>query len=125
MSIKIDKTSFDKGVGRALDAMARVMLHAVEGVGNEILRIGANGDSAHGPYVPHDKGDLQGSGGVDPDTDHSVIVGYNKVYAARLHEHPEYRFQKGRQGKYLEQPIKNNLAIFKRFIENEIAGSFI
>lgn len=55
--------------------------------------------------VPHDVGMLQDSGVVD---EKSRSVGYNMVYAARLHEHPEYRFQKGRKGKYLEDPIKRN-----------------
>lgn len=124
MGVKVDKTSLEAGIKRAIDAMGRQALRAVEGVGGEILRIGANGDNFHGPYVPHDVGDLQSSGGVDPDTDHSVIVGYNKVYAARLHEHPEYRFQKGRQGKYLETPIKNNLSVFRQFVADTIRQVF-
>ena len=59
--------------------------------------------------VPHDTGMLQTSGAVDDGFDKNErIVGYHEPYAARLHEHPEYRFQKGRKGKYLEDPIKNN-----------------
>lgn len=69
--------------------------------------------------VPHDKGLLQASGNVEDTSDpQDFIVGYNKVYAARLHEHPEYRFQKGRKGKYLEDPIKNNLSVFQKFIQD-------
>lgn len=57
--------------------------------------------------VPHDEGTLQNSGTVEA-IDGEVVVGYHEKYAARLHEHPEYRFQKGRKGKYLEDPIKRN-----------------
>jgi len=37
-------------------------------------------------------------------------VSYDTPYAARLHEHPEYNFQNGRQGKYLEEPAMQNRA---------------
>lgn len=69
--------------------------------------------------VPHNIGTLAGSYGIDPEGD-GYIVGYNMVYAARLHEHPEYHFQKGRKGKYLEDPIKKNLSSFKSYIEKAI-----
>lgn len=62
--------------------------------------------------VPHDVGELQNSGSAQHDPDES-IVGYHTPYAARLHEHPEYNFQKGRKGKYLEDPIKMNLGVFR------------
>lgn len=73
--------------------------------------------------VPHDKGTLQNSGHVDPQDD-EVIVGYNTVYAARLHEHPEYRFQKGRKGKYLEDPIKYNLSVFLKYYKDKMQEIF-
>lgn len=57
--------------------------------------------------VPHDEGELQNSGTVE-EIDGDVVVGYHKKYAARLHEHPEYNFQKGRKGKYLEDPLITN-----------------
>ena len=74
---------------------------ALKMVGDEILRLSAK-------EVPHDTGALLFSGRVD-DFDTYVEVGYHTPYAHRLHEHPEYTFQKGRKGKYLEDPIKNNL----------------
>ena len=60
--------------------------------------------------VPHDEGTLQNSGTVEMDSDwhRGVIVGYHTPYAAHLHEHPEYHFQKGRKGKYLEDPLMDN-----------------
>lgn len=57
--------------------------------------------------VPHDEGTLQNSGTVE-EVDGDVVLGYHEKYAARLHEHPEYNFQKGRKGKYLEDPIREN-----------------
>lgn len=58
--------------------------------------------------VPHDDGTLQNSGAAEELPNGDVVVGYHTQYAARLHEHPEYNFQKGRKGKYLEDPILNN-----------------
>lgn len=57
--------------------------------------------------VPHDEGTLQNSGVVEPIKD-GYVLGYHTPYAARLHEHPEYRFQKGRKGKYIEDPLNRN-----------------
>lgn len=57
--------------------------------------------------VPHDEGTLQNSGTVE-EVNGEVVLGYHMKYAARLHEHPEYRFQKGRKGKYLEDPLQRN-----------------
>lgn len=115
--ITVDIKSFQKGIGRALNAIEGAALKGINDVASEILRLGSF-------EVPHDKGLLQTSGQVEPESSKRVIVGYNKVYAARLHEHPEYRFQKGRKGKYLEDPIKNNLSIFKRSIEGAVKAVF-
>lgn len=52
--------------------------------------------------VPHDEGVLQSTGSYQIDSDGAKgVVFYNTPYAVRLHEHPEYKFQKGRQGKWL------------------------
>lgn len=60
--------------------------------------------------VPHDEGTLQNSGTVETLPNGDVVLGYHTPYAARLHEHPEYNFQKGRKGKYIEDPINDNKA---------------
>lgn len=62
--------------------------------------------------VPLDLGTLLGSGTVDPATDpeEGAAVVYDTPYAARLHEHPEFNFQNGRKGKYLEDPALENRA---------------
>lgn len=63
--------------------------------------------------VPHDEGSLQNSGVVEEDKG-DVVVGYRQPYAARLHENPQYTFQKGRKGKYLEDPITNNKDVLNK-----------
>ena len=67
--------------------------------------------------VPHDTGLLQNSGKVEP-LGEDAIVGYNKVYAARLHEHPEYRFQNGRTGKWLENAIKAGQSKYSKYFKD-------
>jgi len=65
-------------------------------------------DNLSNKEVPHDEGILQASWTIEDMGTGWRRVGYHTVYAARLHEHPDYRFQKGRKGKYLEDPIKRN-----------------
>lgn len=94
-----------KGPMARLDVLVKktftVTDNAVELIANELLRLSQF-------EVPHDKGTLQNSGTVQREAN-GWVVGYNTVYAARLHEHPEYNFQRGRKGKYLEDPLKRNL----------------
>lgn len=117
MSVTFDTTSFVKGTKHALNVVEKAALQGINDVASEVLRLGTF-------EVPHDKGILQGSGHVEPSSDSQVIVGYNTVYAARLHEHPEYRFQKGRKGKYLEDPIKNNLSVFRNYMAEAVRAVF-
>lgn len=108
---EFDATDFLNKSAQYITARLQKINRAVHDVADEILRLSSF-------EVPHDTGMLQSSGHVEgthePD---EVIVGYNKVYAARLHEHPEYRFQKGRKGKYLEDPIKKNKNVFIKHIQ--------
>lgn len=83
-------------------------------VANEVLRLSQR-------EVPHDTGQLQNTGSTQPEGD-DWLVGYNKVYALRLHEHPEYRFQKGRKGKYLEDPIKMNSTVLSKHYASALTG---
>jgi hypothetical protein len=115
MSVKFDTSDFDRKVKTLEEKIKEVNRKAINGMADEVLRLSQY-------EVPHDKGTLQNSGHVEPDGDDDAIVGYNTVYAARLHEHPEYHFQKGRKGKYLEDPIKNNAKILIDYY-NEIMGS--
>lgn len=60
--------------------------------------------------VPFDTGALSSTGAVlnAEDSETGSAVTYDTPYAARLHEHPEYNFQGGRKGKYLEDPAIHN-----------------
>lgn len=113
MAITIDDSKFKlqlKVLGQTIMQKAHV---AVNNVATEILRLSQF-------EVPHDTGRLQNSGHIEQEGNTSAIVGYNTVYAARLHENPQFRFQKGRKGKYLEDPIKNNMRVLKQFIVDSV-----
>lgn len=79
--------------------------------------------------VPLDKGTLQDSGDIDVKNDdkagiHEATVFYDTKYARRLHEHPEYRFQHGRKGKYLQDPAKELESTFERYVKDELSDLF-
>ena len=73
--------------------------------------------------VPHDEGTLMRSGEVDV-KEGEATVSYDTPYAVRLHEHPEYNFQKGRQGKYLEKALDNNRDRLIKHIQKAIKEAF-
>lgn len=108
-----DFSQWVQGFGRLQTAIQTAARVGISKIGNEALRLASF-------EVPHDKGMLQSSSATEPVNDTEIIIGFNKVYAARLHEHPEYRFQKGRKGKYLEDPIKHNLNAFLGFMQSEV-----
>lgn len=107
-NIEVDDKQVQDNLKKLLKKAESGVLSILFGVAGEILRLSSF-------EVPHDTGLLQSSGGSEPDGQ-NVKVGYNKTYAARLHEHPEYHFQKGRKGKYLEDPIKKNMDVFLKFV---------
>jgi len=112
MAITFDTSDFDRGVKRLETVILDIRRGIANKIATEVLRL-SNFE------VPHDKGLLQNSGQVEPDGEDS-IVGYNKVYAARLHENPQFNFQKNRKGKYLEDPIKRNLSVFRKYSEETL-----
>ena len=79
-----------------------------KGVRRGLLDAGLEGLRLSQAEVPHDEGTLQNSGTVEVLSNGDVVLGYHTPYAARLHEHPEYRFQKGRKGKYISDPLERN-----------------
>jgi len=94
---------------------------ALEEAGGDLLKESVK-------IVPHDIGTLENSGKVSPvekisSDQMSVSVGFNTPYAARMHEHPEYKFQKGRRGKYLETPLKENVNKYKNGIVSQVKSS--
>lgn len=84
-------------------------------VGDELLRLAEK-------EVPHDEGTLANTG-ISEEQGGDHIVAFNTPYAARLHEHPEYNFQKGRKGKYLEDPIKRNQSPFRTIMKQEFEAN--
>jgi len=112
MKIVWDTKDFDIKSAKATPAMIQVASKAVGEAGDELLRLSAL-------EVPHDTGHLQGTGKVSKKKLEAAIS-YNTPYAVRLHEHPEFKFQKGRKAKYLESPLKNNVGVFKSIISERI-----
>lgn len=112
--IIIDASDLNSGINKLLSKLPRENTKALQDVAEEIMRLSSR-------EVPHDIGTLQNSGQVDPEGD-GFIVGYHTDYAARLHEHPEYNFQKGRKGKYLEDPIKYNINTLLTYYANSMKG---
>lgn len=116
MAGSINTTSFKAKVKELNQKVKKQSMKALGEMSDELLRLSSF-------EVPHDEGLLQTSGTKQPERDY-YIVGYNKVYAARLHEHPEYNFKKGRKGKYLEDPLKNNMKVFKDFYKKTMEKIF-
>jgi hypothetical protein len=114
--LNFDSSDFDAGMNRFEDRIKHQEKIAIGVIGDELLRLSQQ-------EVPHDEGTLQNSGVSESDGD-DHIVGYHTPYAARLHEHPEYRFQKNRKGKYLEEPMKRNLSIFLNFFNDKMKEVF-
>lgn len=113
--IEFDFSGLLQGKKRLESLVDAKSKEALEKIADELLRLSSR-------EVPLDTGQLMKSGKVETgDSDYEKLVGYNKVYASRLHEHPEYNFKNGRKGKYLEDPLKNSLNVFKNFY-NEIVG---
>lgn len=111
LTIKVDISDVMNNLGK-LDANGKkAAKYARAAVGDELLRLSQK-------EVPLDEGTLANTGISEEDGD-DQIVAYNTPYAARLHEHPEYNFQKGRKGKYLEEPIKHNQAPFGTIFKTE------
>lgn len=75
--------------------------------------------------VPLDEGNLQRSGIVSlSDTDAQANISYDTPYARRLHEHPQYNFQNGRRGKWLEKTIEENGDKVRDYLAREFKGIF-
>lgn len=77
--------------------------------------------------VPYREGTLMQSGAVTPDpVSKTVFVSYDTPYAVYLHEHPEFNFRNGREGKWLEKTMNNEaravLNYVARRVRQEIGG---
>ena len=73
--------------------------------------------------APLDEGTLTRSGNIDmglQENKPAATVFYDTPYAARLHEHPEYNFQNGREGKYLEKVFNREITAVRNFIAQRL-----
>lgn len=71
--------------------------------------------------VPYEEGELSRSGTASVDEDERVVtVSYNKPYAARQHEELTWKHDDDRQAKYLEQPFRTEVAVFRELIAASI-----
>lgn len=115
VTIDLDASDFLRSIDKLTPKVLEMSDKAEDEVADEVLRL-----SQH--EVPKDEGVLEGTGVADRDKQ-GAYVGYNKPYAARLHEHPEYNFQKGRKGKYLEDPIKNNITVLREHYMDKVRSA--
>lgn len=75
--------------------------------------------------VPLDEGTLQASGEASVGTSDLIsVVSYDTPYAVRLHEHPEYEFQGGREGKWLEKTVNENSKDVLKWLADELKKEF-
>ncbi|QPZ39701.1 hypothetical protein [Paramicrobacterium chengjingii] len=94
------EVTFTNNIGKIADDIDGRLRNGLAAAGERLLALSAQ-------QVPFDIGTLSGSGSVSTPlnaADPTVEVIYDTPYAARLHEHPEYNFQGGRKGKYVEDP---------------------
>ena len=125
MEIDWNISSFELGLQKFTDEVLAAIERGVHEAGDALLTLSVaevphgvgktdTDDRGRPGRDPH-PGALQASGKVDK-LPMEAIVGYYMPYAARLHEHPEYHFQHGRKGKYLEDPLKQNADKFLEII---------
>lgn len=121
MSFKIDNSDF-------LKRMKKYRRYAKESADKGLFKAGQFLLKKSLDVVPvGDTRDLRNSGQSEKTGDLQYTVSYGgraSQYAIRLHEHPEYDFRTDKnpkaQGKYLEQPFKQNEERLERIIANEI-----
>lgn len=71
--------------------------------------------------VPLEEGTLQNSGVTSVDSGaREAAISYNTPYAVRHHEHPEYNFQNGRRGKWLELTMQEQATRVQQFMAARI-----
>lgn len=110
--LTFDDSSFKKGAKDIINRVEKKQIDAIRDIADELLRLSQL-------EVPFDVGFLMQSANSERDGE-EYIVGYNTPYAAKLHEHPQYKFKNGRKGKYLEDPMKHNLKAFIDFFNDRM-----
>ena len=93
----------------------------VEGMEDIVLDIG----SRAAEKAPVKEGHLRESVEVDVETKGSEIIGeirFTEKYAAKQHEHVQYRHPKGGEAKYLEKAALEKVEQLKRKIGDKLEG---
>lgn len=146
MSFELDTTDMERQLAKLAKLSPEAAERGMAQAGLQLLDDAVN----MAPSVPFDEGTLQGSGSLfvqnklvatseehgqgkgDPNTEHSerigrhevkAVVGFNLVYAARLHEGEEYEFQqqKGTEGaKYLENKLVGERKEYMAIVADEV-----
>lgn len=113
--IDVDTSKMEESLDGLEEYIKQVQKEVTFEQANEILRISVR-------EVPLDTGRLQNSGVVeDLSGEIGHIIAYDTAYAAKMHENPQFNFQNGRKGKYLEDPVKRNDRTIER-IARQIAN---
>lgn len=114
MSVKVTgEETVLRNLKLALKAFESKGEDALRDLGNKIMRESKN-------QAPLDKSTLIKSTGNEKTGKLRRTIFYNTPYAPRLHEHPEYKFQRGRKGKFLEDPLKQTTRAGLRFLQMKI-----
>jgi hypothetical protein len=113
MRAEIRVTFDDTVADKTNDIVYRALLKAADFLLTETIKT-----------TPKDDGLLIQSGDTAGDRNTMTAYAYfNTPYAVRLHEHPEYNFQNGRRGKYLELTLLEKKSDMMRLIADEIKGA--
>lgn len=131
--IEFDDSDFQEKSEEFLQLIKQNTKKAVNDIATEILRLSGQIVPIYTPDViglkerDHTGGTLQDSGHIEPgDNEYEQIVGYNTVYAAYQHEghradgsHVITKHTNPRgQIKFLENPIRENLARFINYYKS-------
>lgn len=119
-SISFDDKDLQKGLNALQNKLALVELTALGLMADTLLTLSAK-------EVPHDEGTLQSSGHTEKHGNEYWVV-YNTKYASYQHEgiradgtHAILHYQKGRKKKYLQDPLLNNMSIWQKLAQEELA----
>lgn len=118
--ITIDDKAFQKSMDDLNKSLGSNQMKILEQMADTLLALSRL-------EVPHDTGQLQASGHIFAEAD-GWAVAYNKVYASYVHEgmradgtHVIQNYQKGRKKKFLEDPLKLNMAKWESIASEMLA----
>lgn len=126
MSIVFNDKDFQRKTTAFVQLIVQRKQKAQHDVASEVLRLSQSiVPIGTEPGRKHQGATLQNSGSIEDYSEYS-IVGYNTAYAAYQHEgqrkdgsHVVKHYSNSRsQKKFLENPIKDNLKVFKKYFED-------